>query len=138
MNSISAINWVAVAAAGLVYYALGGLWFSPLLFIKQWDHAIGFQRPPSWKPTVSYYLGPLLGCLVAAVATGLLVAWVAPKTAQMAALLGLTIGLGYAASVTTTNAISPSYPKPGLYAWIVGSYHTIGLLMCTLIIWVWH
>ena len=35
--------------AGAAYFALGGLWFTPL-FGKQWDRAVGFQRPARWQP----------------------------------------------------------------------------------------
>lgn len=50
-----------ILAAGFAYYALGGLWFTPL-FGSHWDKAIGFERPQKWRPGVTYYIGPLLGC----------------------------------------------------------------------------
>ena len=31
---ISTINWLAVVAAALVAFLLGGLWYSPILFYK--------------------------------------------------------------------------------------------------------
>lgn len=34
---VSAINWVAAAVAALTNFALGGLWYSPVLFGKAWQ-----------------------------------------------------------------------------------------------------
>jgi hypothetical protein len=36
------INWLAVIAAALSSFLLGGLWYSPLLFAKAWQRANGF------------------------------------------------------------------------------------------------
>jgi hypothetical protein len=36
------INWLAVIAAALSSFMLGGLWYSPLLFAKAWQKANGF------------------------------------------------------------------------------------------------
>jgi hypothetical protein len=32
----SEINWLAVLVSGLAYFALGALWYSPVLFSKKW------------------------------------------------------------------------------------------------------
>lgn len=131
------MNWIAVFTAGIVYFALGGIWFSPPVFGKQWDKAIGFNRPDRWKPNAIFYIGPLIGCLVASAATALLMGFIQPKTLLDAALLGLIIGIGYGGTITGVNAISPTAPRSGLFTAIVGSYHVIGLVTCTAILYVW-
>ena len=131
------MNWVAIFIAGVVYFALGGIWFSPQVFGRLWDQAIGFERPDRWKPSAIFYIGPLIGCLVASVATALLIGFIQPNTLLGAVSLGLVVGIGYGGTITGVNAISPTASRPGLFTAIVGSYHVIGLVICTAILYVW-
>lgn len=127
-------NLLSVFAAGLAYFALGGLWFTPL-FGRHWDRAVGFQRPPKWRPPLAYYVGPLLGCLVVALAIALLLRLVAPASLSDSLAVGLIVGLGVSAAITGINAISPNVPRPGLYALVIGSYHAVGALLCAWILY---
>ncbi len=128
------MNLLAVLAAGFGYFALGGIWFTPL-FGKQWDKAVGFERPPKWRPVTIYYVGPLLGCLVAAFATSYLVQLAQAQSLWDYLQIGLVIGIGYGATITTVNAISPNMVYPGLYAAVVGSYNMTGLALCSAILY---
>ncbi len=119
-----------ILVAGFAYFALGGIWFTPL-FGKQWDAAVGFDRPEKWRPAAIYYIGPLGGCLVAAFATAYLVQLVQAQSLSDFLRVGLTVGLGYGFTVTAVNAISPNMHKPGLYAVVVGAYHLVGLTLCS-------
>lgn len=38
------LNMVAVIVAGLVYWLVGGLWYSPVLFGKMWMEAMGYKK----------------------------------------------------------------------------------------------
>lgn len=121
-------------AAGFAYFALGGLWFTPL-FGKQWDKAVGFERPPNWRPSAVYYIGPLLGCLVAASATSYLAQLAQAQLLTDYLKIGISVGIGYGATITTVNAIAPNMPHPELYAAVVGSYHLVGLVLCAAVLY---
>lgn len=123
-----------VFAAGLAYFALGGFWFTPL-FGRHWDTAVGFARPPKWRPAAVYYIGPLVGCLVAALATAYLAQLAHAQSLAEFLRVGLTAGLGYGATVTSVNAIAPNMRKPGLYAAVVGSYHFLGISLCSAVLY---
>lgn len=125
---------VAILAAGLAYFMLGALWFTPL-FGKQWDRAVGFVRPEGWTPSAIYYVGPLVGCLVASAATALLQRVIQPISLPDALLLGLIVGIGFGVTITGVNAIAPNMPRPGLYAAVTGSYHLTGLLVASAILY---
>lgn len=131
------MNGWAIVTAGVVYFIMGGLWFSPPLFGKLWENAIGFKRPERWKPSAIYYLGPLFGCLAAAFATAWLLGSVRPHAWLDAALLGFVAGLGYGVAITGVNAISPTLPRPGLYTAVTGAYHATGITVCALILHAW-
>lgn len=123
-----------VLAACAAYFALGGLWFTPL-FGKLWDKAVGFARPPRWRPSPVYYVGPFVGCLAAALATSVLAQLAQATTLNEYLLVGLTVGLGYGAAITGVNAIAPNMPRPGLYAAVVGTYHLTGLLLVSAVLY---
>lgn len=128
------MNLLSIFAAGAAYFALGGLWFTPL-FGKQWDKAVGFERPPKWRPSAVYYIGPFVGCMLAAVALAALVQLTNAQTLEQHIILGLITGLGFGATITTVNAIAPNMPRPGLYALVVGSYHAVGLMLCSAVLY---
>lgn len=133
LDSAGDINWLAVAAAAVAYYVLGGLWFTPL-FGRAWDRSVGFQRPPKHKFPPIYYVAPLIGSIVATIATAVLSYALEIEQLSEAALLGLVVGVGYAAAVSFTNAVSPSMKHPLLFAAVTGSYHAAGLILASVII----
>ena len=38
------VNWLAVLAAAISAFVLGGLWYSPVLFLKAWQRGTGLDR----------------------------------------------------------------------------------------------
>ena len=122
----------SILIAGVAYFVLGGLWFTPL-FGKQWDNAVGFERPIRWRPSTIYYIGPLAGCLVVSFAMSILFNIAQPESFQKAVALGLACGVGFGAAITSVNAISPNMPRPGLYALVTGGYHAVGLVLVSAI-----
>jgi hypothetical protein len=138
LESLAAINWVAVAAATVALYLLGGLWYSPALFGSKWRAGVGFDPPDGWKPGKLLYLAPLAGCFLVTVATALLVTIADAHSATDGVALGLIVGLGYGAAVAGVDATAPSHPRPGTLALIVGAYWTIGLTMVAVILSAWR
>ena len=138
LEVLAAVNWLAVAAATVALYLLGGLWYSPLFFGPGWRAGVGFVPPHGWKPGPLLYLAPLLGCFVVTLATALLVTIADAHSATDGAVLGLIVGLGYAAAVAGVDATAPSHPRPGALALIVGAYWTLGLTMVAVILSVWR
>jgi len=133
-TAITHLNWLAILLSTVAYFILGGLWFAPFLFGKLWHQAIGFEKPKGWKPTTKYYVGPLLGCFVASVATAILVTAFNTHSYNEAMILGFIVGVGYAGSVSFVNAITPKTPRPFLQGAIVGSYHVLGIILAAVII----
>lgn len=127
------MSWIAVIVAGLLYFVFGGLWFSKFAFGKKWDEALGFDRPEGWKETTIYFVGPAVGSLVASVAMALLGHGVGVASFGDAVSLGLVTGIGFAATVSVTNAINPKIPKPLLYGAVTGSYHVLGAVLLAVI-----
>ena len=123
---------VSTLTAGAAYFALGGLWFTPL-FGKSWDRAVGFQRPARWRPPLSYYAVPWAGCLAVAAALDYLQGQVAARAMGDVLTLGLVVGAGISLAITSVNALAPNMPRPALYAAVTGSYHLVGAVLCAAI-----
>ncbi len=127
------INWLAVILGTLAYYILGALWFTPL-FGKLYDKALGKQRAKGQKWPLIYYIGPLVSCAVVTIATTVLLYALHVDVLSEALTLGLIVGVGYLASISFNNAITPNTPRPLLYGAVTGSYHIAGVLIVAAII----
>jgi len=138
LHAIGSLNWLAIILATVAYFILGGFWFAPFLFGKLWHKAIGFEKPKGWKPSTKYYLGPLIGCFVVSVVTAILITAFSFRSFPDAILFGLIVGVGYSASVSFVNAITPKTPQPFVQGAIVGAYHTLGIILVALILVLMH
>lgn len=133
LDVLGDVNWLAVLLAALAYYLLGALWFTPL-FGRAWDRAVGFTRPRGHRFGPLYYVAPLLGCAAATVATAILLAALDAEQLGDGVALGLLVGVGYAAAVSLTNAVTPTTPRPLLLAAVAGGYHVVGLVLVAVLL----
>lgn len=133
MFNVNELNWLAITLATLVYFILGAIWFTPL-FGKAYDKALDSKRAKGQKWPLIYYVGPFLSALVTTVATAILLNALNISLMQDALLLGLIVGVGYAASVSFNNAINPKTPRPLLYGTVTGGYHIVGIVIVSAVI----
>jgi hypothetical protein len=64
------INYLAIAVAAVVWFAVGSLWYSPLLFGKQFLELSGLDpsaagRVPAWKPIAELVKGAVVAYVLA-------------------------------------------------------------------------
>ncbi len=140
MLDFGAINWLAVIVGTLIYFGLGALWYSPPLFARPWQAAIGWDdsRPqPQTNPLT--YVVPLILYLVAAVATAVLAGPMGVDTLGEGITLGLVTGLGFALPMVGVEAtFDPNKPKPLQWFLITVAYHLIGFLILAVVIAIWR
>lgn len=127
------LNWFAVALAGLAYYLLGAVWFTPF-FGKAWDHSIGYDRSEAARFGPDYYIVPLASAVVVAIALGLILSALAPSTVWDGMSVGAVIGLGIAGAVSVNNALTPHTPHPYDFGAVTGGYHFVGIVIVSAII----
>lgn len=126
-NVISEFNWVAIVLAIVAYYILGAIWFTPL-FGKAYDEATGVKRKRGQKWSAMYYIGPLINCTLVVLTTAVLIYALDIKQFSDAIWLGNIVGIGYLASISLNNAITPNMPKPLLFGLVTGVYHVFGVV----------
>ncbi|HEX6655289.1 MAG TPA: DUF1761 domain-containing protein, partial [Candidatus Limnocylindria bacterium] len=137
---LSGINWLPVIVGALIYFALGAAWFSPMLFARPWQRAIGWdpqERPPAQNPT--FYVVPLLTYLVIAIAVALIARATGSDTIGEGIVLGLVIGFGLAAMHSLGDAVfDPNKPQPYTWFAITAAYHVIGILIVAILVSAWR
>jgi NO-binding membrane sensor protein with MHYT domain len=124
----------------LIYFALGALWFSNVLFARPWQRSIGWdpaQRPPPQNAT--FYVVPLLTYLVIATAVAMLASATGSDTLGEGVVLGLVIGIGLAAMHSLGDAVfDPNKPRPYVWFAITAGYHVVGILIVAVLVSVWR
>ena len=128
------INWLAIFIATIAYSAFSGIWHRQFAFGKKWENAMGFNRPENWKETKIYFIVPSISCLTTSIVVAILLKLVNVNSFNDALILGLLTGIGFATSVTFTNAVIPTMKKPLVFGAITGSAHAIGITIATIII----
>lgn len=127
------INWLAVLAATVAHFALGGVWFS-LLFAKPYAHALGIEDQAPTKPAPIFLLGPLVCGAITITTTSFLLRALGVTDYTNGLILGGIVGLGYLGAMTINIAINPLFPRPLLYALVNVPMFAIGSLMSSAIL----
>jgi hypothetical protein len=136
MMDFEAVNWLAVLAATLVAFVVGGLWYGPL-FGAAWMHSIGID-PQSVKNTPKAGLRRLM-------TINILLTWCAAVTLAVflgdrattgsGALYGFLVGLLW---IGVAIAVSALYErKPFAYVAINVGYWTLAFTLMGAILGLW-
>ena len=139
-DALGQLNWLAVLVGSAIYFALGALWYSPMLFARQWQRSIGWdatRTPPEQSPMT--YVIPAAAYLVMAIAIGLLAAASGTDSIGEGVVLGLVTGIGLSLAHTFVDAsFDPNKPEPWTWFAINGTYHALGLLIVSIIVAAWQ
>ena len=130
------VNWLAVAAATVSSFLLGGLWYSPALFGRTWMAANGFTDADLERRNVGRVFGlAFLFSLVMAVNLAMFLADPA-TTASWGAMAGFLAGFGWIAMGVAVIAMFEG--RPVGYILVNGGYMTVALVIMGLIIGAWR
>lgn len=133
LAAFSQINWLAVAAAIVANFVLGGVWYA-VLFARPYARALGIDDRPPAKMTPIFIIGPL-GCgAMTITTTAFLLRALGITDYAHALLLGAIIGIGYLGAMTVNIAINPLFPRPLQYALVNAPMFLIGSLMASAIL----
>ncbi|MDX1516309.1 MAG: DUF1761 domain-containing protein [Woeseiaceae bacterium] len=128
------VNIWAVLAAAASSFLIGGLWYSPLMFLKPWNRAMN-RSESDQQPHPARVFG-------LSFAFALIAAWLfaqllgpAPEFAD-AIVTGLIVGLGFVATCFGINYQFADRPFSALF--IDGGYHTAQFVIFGIILGLWH
>jgi hypothetical protein len=134
------INYAAVAVSALLYWLLGGLWYSPLLFGGK------FIELMRWSPEQVARIAAegagaqlalaFVGSLVAAYVLAHVVRYTSAEKAADGAKTGLRLWLGFIVT-TNLNTVFFEFRPVGLYLINIG-YHLVAFLAMGAMLAVWR
>jgi len=133
--NFSTINWLAVVAAALSSFLIGGLWYSPLLFAKTWIKVAGLTDE-QLKAGNKLKIFGITAILSLVMAINLAMFLNDPKTT-----LAWGAAAGFLAGIWTFCAITMQglfELKSWSYIFINGLYSTLTLTVMGLIIGAWR
>jgi hypothetical protein len=129
------INYLAVFAAAVSAFMLGGIWYSPVLFHKAWLSASGLsaEQVPTAHPGLVFGLSFLLALIAAFV----FAMFLGPRPS-----LALGVGAGFSAGlfwVAASFGINYLFEGKSFKLWLInGGYHTLQFTLYGLILALWH
>jgi hypothetical protein len=134
-NAFQNLNWLAIIAAAVSAFILGGLWYSPLLFAKRWMKETGITEE-STKNTNMVKLF-FLAFILSLIASFFLAMFIGSNAgAGFGALAGFMAGLGW---VFTFMGISYLFEARTLAHFLINSvYSIVCLTLMGLIIGLWQ
>jgi hypothetical protein len=132
---ISTVNWLAVIVATLLYFFLGALWYSPVLFAKKWMELRNISENDIDGPNPVIFLYSFLLQLIAVSSLALFITAMGVESAVHGALVGFGAGAGILFSLAGTTGIFTEL-KIQLH-FLDSGYHVIGLTIAGIILGLW-
>jgi Protein of unknown function (DUF1761) len=130
------LNWLAVVAAAVSTFLIGGLWYSPVLFGRAWMTANHFTQEDLNRSNVAKIFG--LSFVFALLMSANLAAFLAdPKTnATWGATAGFLAGFGWVTLGLGTIALFER--RSWKYILVNGGYMTVAFTIMGLILGAWR
>ncbi len=130
------INWLAVVAAAVSTFALGGLWYSPALFGRAWMSVNNLNTAELAKSNMARIFG--FSFVLALLMAANLAAFLAERktTASWGATAGFLAGFGWVTLGIATIALFER--RSAKYVLINGGYMTVSFVLMGLILGAWR
>lgn len=125
------INWLAVLAATVAAFVLGGLWYSPVLFGKKWQAAAGLSDAQVQSGNMALIFGGSF--VLAFLASAMFAMFLGPNPS-----VGFGVGAGLSAGlfwVGTSFGINGLFQREKLALVLINTgYHTLQFTLIGLIL----
>jgi Protein of unknown function (DUF1761) len=132
---IHGLNLLAIFAAALSAFVIGGLWYSPVLFGRSWKLANGFEDRNPAAATANTFLISFVFSLVMAYNLAAFLSG-GKTTPAWGATAGLLAGFGWI--TMGLGIVSLFERRPWKYVLVNGGYLTITLVIMGLILGSWR
>ncbi|HYC79341.1 MAG TPA: DUF1761 domain-containing protein [Planctomycetota bacterium] len=128
------VNWLAVLVAAGTSFAVGGLWYSPAMFLNAWNREAGRDpKTPGGHPAKVFGVA-FLFCVVSAYVTARFVAQ-APSIAES---VGRAVSLG-AGLVAASFGVNYQFASRSLLLWAIDAgYFVAQFAVYGLVLGMWR
>lgn len=129
---LATVDWLAAAVAAFGTFVVGGLWYSPALFLTHWQREMGLSETQPGHPARVFglaYLFSFIACALLASLVG----------AGSGALGGLTMGLLVGVCfVAASFGINYQFANRSTKALLIdGGYHVVQFASFGLVLGAW-
>jgi hypothetical protein len=126
-------NVWAYIVAGIVYYLIGWLWYSPVLFVKPWSREAGVQMQGGKSPVLPM-ICQLVSTFLFVLGIYMVVMLGNFEGVKGGLIAGISIALFFVLPVNSGNLF---FKNKVLLFWIESGYQAAGSLVCALILAIW-
>ena len=128
-------NAFAIVTAALVTFAVGGLWYSPILFARPWMRECGLTEEQARQAPMGRIFG--LSALAALVMSANLAAFLGAKaTLAFGLFAGAATGIGW---VAMSLGVIYLFEQRSLKLWLIDSgYQVVAYTLMGGILGAWH
>lgn len=131
-------NYLAILTAAVSTFLLGGLWYSPLLFVKPWMKELGLTEEECKKKGAEN-LGAIMGIsfLLELIMAFNLAAFIGPKASLTFGLFaGAAAGFGW---VGLSFGVTYLFERRSMKFFLINAgYHGLAFTIMGAILGVWH
>jgi hypothetical protein len=130
------INMAAVLVSALSAMAVGGIWYSPVLFAKPWMQLSGRRDMNPGEGATAGYVIAFIGALITAYVLAHFVSYAQAETAVEGAITGIWAWLGFTATSFLTTYTFSNRPKK---LWAIDAFQYLAVfLVMGLILGAWR
>jgi len=129
------INYWAVLVSALATFAIGSIWYSPVLFANVWMKELGFTKENMGKPNMLKTFG--VSFLLMLIISFNLAAFIGPESdLQFGMTAGALAGIGW---VATAIGINYLYEQKSFKIWLINAgYMAVSFTVMGAILGAWH
>lgn len=122
LDSLSDLNWLAVAVATIAWFAFSAIWYSVPPLSGAWQRASKVEMSGDGPPLALLFIPTLIGYFVTTVVIGLIVAATGTTEVVDAIILGVTLGVGFG---VVGALVSQVYEGKGNTYWLINGINAI-------------
>lgn len=128
------MNYLAIIVAALSAFMIGGLWYSPIMFLNRWNKASGNGPNPEQGHPIKVFGFSFFFSLIAAIALSFLLG---PQPSLPVAIkTSSIIGVCF---IATSFGINYQFSNKSMMLWLIDAgYHCVQFLVMGLIFGLWH
>ena len=135
------VNYLAVLVAAVVMFAIGGLWYSPVLFARRWMVLMGkseqeFKAAAATTSMPLLYIGAFICELIAVWVLAIVINHFSYASALRGAEVAVLCWIGFTGATSFVNALFSMQPKP---LWLINSaYYLVSFVIAGAILGAWR
>ena len=129
------VNYLAIVAAAVAAFVLGGLWYSPALFGKAWQREVGLSDEELKRGNMARIFGTAL--VLSLIASFVFALFLGPRPS-----MPLGVGAGFAAGlcwVASSFGMNYLFARRSMKLFLIdGGFHTLQFTLIGTVIALWH